>query len=69
MYWGTSPGSLGNSAEVPASTPQHTVSGLKNLTTYYFAVAAVDLAGQEGARSEMASAVPAVYCYLPLAMR
>ena len=69
VYWGTSQSSLGNIAEVPALAPQHTVSGLKNLATYYFAVAAVDLAGHEGARSQVVSAVPAVYCYLPLAMR
>ncbi|MGQ9555382.1 MAG: fibronectin type III domain-containing protein [Anaerolineae bacterium] len=69
VYWGSDPASLSNSAEVPASTAQYTVAGLADFTTYYFAVSVVDLAGHEGARSAVVSAVPGVYIYLPITMR
>ncbi len=69
VYWGTDAAALSQSAEVPASTARHTVSGLTNLATYHLAVAAVDVAGHEGARSQVVSAMPGLRVYLPQTAR
>jgi hypothetical protein len=54
LSYGTTPGRYSNSVSVGA-TPAATVSGLKEGTTYYFAVAAVDSAGLVSPTSEPVS--------------
>jgi hypothetical protein len=66
IYWGTDPSSLGSVVEASPFSARYTVPGLTNMTTYYFAVSAVDLAGQEGGRSPVQAVMPGMRVYLPV---
>ncbi|MGQ9631194.1 MAG: fibronectin type III domain-containing protein [bacterium] len=56
VYYGTASGDYAETLE--AEENKGVVDGLSNGTTYYFAVSARDLGGQEGEKSQEASATP-----------
>lgn len=55
VYYGTAPGNYTSSVEVPANTTSQVISNLNAGTTYYFAVAAYNSAGDQSPYSNVAS--------------
>ena len=58
VYQGTASGNLTESTFVPAPTTVSTITGLTNSATYFFALDAIDTAGNASARSAEVSATP-----------
>lgn len=57
IYYGTATGTYDNSVET-AANGSYTLTGLTNGTTYYIAIAAIDIAGNESAKSTEISETP-----------
>ena len=60
LRWGTSANSLTSSVIIGSPTTAHTVSGLRNNTTYYFAVRAVGSDNRAGGQSAPRSGRPSL---------
>lgn len=58
IHWGSSEGSLDQSVQVLAPGTGHTLTGLSNGTSYYFALEAESQSGQKSGRTAVVSATP-----------